>query len=44
MQNISWAWSTIMASGQFALPYLADQGMTWVYMHDVAEAMANVLT
>lgn len=44
MQNISWAWPSIMASGQFALPYSADQGMTWVDMHDVAEAMANVLT
>jgi len=28
MQNISWVWPSIMASGQFALPYSADQGMT----------------
>ncbi|MGE0253049.1 MAG: SDR family oxidoreductase [Alphaproteobacteria bacterium] len=44
MQNISWAWPSIMESGQFALPYSADQGMTWVDMQDAAEAMANVLT
>lgn len=44
MQNITWSWPRIMETGEFAMPYSADQGMNWVDMQDVAEAMAIVLT
>lgn len=44
MQNVTWAWNQILASGVYDLPYSADAPLTWVDAEDVAEAAATVLT
>ena len=44
MQNLAWAWPRVIEAGEFAMPYSAEQGITWVDLADVAEAAACVLT
>lgn len=43
MQNVTWAWNQLLATGVYDLPYSADTPLTWVDAEDVAEAAATVL-
>jgi uncharacterized protein YbjT (DUF2867 family) len=43
MQNLRFAWPQVQAEGVFRFPYSAEQRMTWVDVHDVADAAAAIL-
>lgn len=44
MQNIMWAWDTLLAERVYRLPYSSSTPLTWVDANDVAEAAARVVT
>uniref|UniRef100_UPI0040482281 NmrA family NAD(P)-binding protein n=1 Tax=Limnohabitans sp. TaxID=1907725 RepID=UPI0040482281 len=44
MQNVDWQWSRLLEHGELLMPYPADVRISWLDLHDYAEAVAHVLT
>lgn len=43
MQNLRWVWPQVLRTGEFPMPYSAEQPVTWVDLEDLAEATARVV-